>query len=427
MLSINTFYIYYYKKVIKQRILHTTTLIHPFDCESTGQTPSVIFMFMDGGPLGTFLWFLIFMVFIFLYPKLMLSQLIMKLEQSALKMEALSVKARMLIRKKTGNKSKEIDAKIKDFQDFIAIEPSSLDPFGIVRKIDQLTRNVESRFTEFVKEIAGKKSKTDMQRINYGLRAAIGVNTIAKIVRHYVEMAKKYKNLQIALILQMQLPMIEKIAQSEFKGTEAFINGWPVGDSIGPMVAASMMSKGKEIAEDVVCDETTAYGRKLFILKASGPEPHLGRIDEAIEKIIKRNRVAKVITIDAAGKLEGEKTGSVAEGVGFAMGGGAEREIIENILLPKKIPLDSIVVKVGQEEAIIPMKMEIKNALPKVVEAIKNSIKRTKRKGAIIVVGVGNSCGIGNDKKSLKEVEKTIKMLEKRRKKEEMKKKRKWF
>ena len=56
---------------------------------------------------------------------------------------------------------------------------------------------------------------------------------IAKIVRHNVELAKKFKNLQIAMILQMQLPIIEKIAESELKGAQAFVSGWPIGDSIG--------------------------------------------------------------------------------------------------------------------------------------------------------------------------------------------------
>src|SRR3989338_8063405 len=89
-------------------------------------------------------------------------------------------------------------------------------------------------------------------------------------------------------------------------------------------------------------------------MKAKGPSPHLGRDDEAIQKIMKKNKIVRVITIDAAQKLEGEKSGSVAEGVGFAMGGWGQREMIESFLMPKKMPIDSIVVKVGMAEAIIP-------------------------------------------------------------------------
>ena len=381
---------------------------------------------MQGDAIGTIIWFLLFFVFIFIYPRMMLSQMIMKLEQSAQRMEQLSVKAKNMIVKKVGKKSKIIDAKVRNFQDFIAIEPTSLDPYGIVRKIDHITRSVETRFQQFVDEIAGEKNKREKQEINFGLRAAIGVHTIAKIVRHYVEIVKKFKNLQLAIILQMQLPEIERIAKSELKGTEAFVGGYPIGDSIGPMVAASLIDKSREITDDVVCGETKILGRKAFVLKAKGPGPHLGRIDEALEKILKKNRIARVITVDAAGKLEGEKTGSVAEGVGFAMAYTAERQLIEDILIPRKIPIDAIAVKVGLEEAITPMKMEIKNSIPEVIDAIKTSTKRTKKHDKIIVIGVGNSCGIGDDKKSLEQAEKTISKLDKKLKKEK-EKKRRWF
>ncbi|MEM5860892.1 MAG: DUF1512 family protein [Candidatus Aenigmatarchaeota archaeon] len=364
--------------------------------------------------LFNIIWYAIFFLLLFLYPRIMLAQMITKLEESANRIESFSVKSRQFIMKKIGNNSKKLEEKIKRFQEFFAIEPSSLDPFGIVKKLDQLYRNVESRFEEFVDEIAKKKSKKEKQMINFGLRAAIDVNVIAKLVRHYVEIVKKYKNLQVALILQMQLPMIEEIAKSELRGTEAFINCYPIGDSIGPLVAASMMKKSKYLTKEIMYDKRKIFGKEVLIIKASGPEPRLGRIDEAILKIIKRRKIAKVITIDAGRKFEGEKTGSISEGVGFAMGGIFEREIIENILLPRKIPLESIIVKMGLEEAILPMKKEIMKSVPLAVEAVENAIKRTKEKGVILVIGVGNSCGIGNSQKEIKEIENKINEIERK-------------
>ena len=41
-----------------------------------------------------------------------------------------------------------------------------------------------------------------------GLSGAVSLHSIAKIVRHYVETVRKTKNLQLALMLQMQLPMM---------------------------------------------------------------------------------------------------------------------------------------------------------------------------------------------------------------------------
>lgn len=377
-------------------------------------------------PFGTILWFLMFFVFMFLYPRLMLSQMIYKIEQSAKKMEEMSHNANIMAARKVGN-SREARHSIDQFTDFFVVEPSAIDPFGLVKKIDQTIRSMESRFGEFVNEIAGGKSYEEKQQINYGLRAAIGLRQISKMVRHFVEMAKKFKNLQIAMILQMQLPIIEKIAESEFRGTEAFLNGLPIGDSIGPLIAASLIDRSKEVAEEVVMGEANIEGRKCFVLKAKGPAPHLGRIDEAISIIMAKNKISRIITIDAAQKLEGEKSGSVAEGVGFAMGGVGQREMIENVLLPKKIPIDSIVVKVGMEDAISPMKKEIYNSIPRALELVNRSVKRAKKGEKVIVIGVGNSCGVGDGKKTLQNTKKLVDEIHKHYKKEQENKKSGWL
>ncbi len=367
---------------------------------------------------GTVVWFFLFFILIFLYPRLMLSQLIYKIEQSAVRMEAMSKKSISIVSKKTGNQ-KGLKEKIDEFTEFFVVEPSSIDPYGLVKKLDRTVRSMETRFDEFVDELVPGMSYDNKQDVNYGLRATIGLKQMAKIVRHYVEMAKKFKNLQIAMILQMQLPIIEKIAESELKGTEAFVNEWPVGDSVGPLAATELMESSKEIAEDVMMDTTTIEGRKCFVLKAKGPAPHLGRVDEAIEKIMKKNKIARVITIDAGMKFEGEKTGSVSEGIGFAMGGWGEREIIENYLLPKKMPIDSIVVKVGFAEAIVPMKKEIYDSLPKVHEYVKKAVRRAKKGEKVIIIGVGNSSGVGNSKKELEGLKETVERLDKKIKHEE--------
>lgn len=382
---------------------------------------------MQTDAFGVIIWFFMLFIFIFLYPRLMLSQLIYKIEQSARKMESMSKKANLLTAKKADkNPTRELRNKIDEFTDFFVVEPSAIDPYGLVRKIDQIIRSMEKRFDEFVGTIARGKDEKENQELNYGLRAAIGLRQISKIVRHNVELAKKFKNLQIAMILQMQLPIIEKIAESEFKGTEAFVNGWPISDGIGALAAASLIDHSKEVAGDVVCGETSINGRKCFVLKAKGPAPHLGRIDEAINKIMKRHRIARIITIDASQKLEGEKTGSVAEGVGFAMGGIAQREIIENVLLPKKKPIDSIIIKVGMEEAITPMKKEIFKSLPKIEGAVKKAVNRAKKNENVIIIGIGNSCGIGDNKKEIVPVEKIVEKLDKKAK-EEKEKKGGWF
>ncbi len=73
--------------------------------------------------------------------------------------------------------------------------------------------------------------------IQMGLAGGITVHEISKIVRHYVELVRQTKNIQIAMVLQMQLPMIEKIAKAMYKGTKALSKGEPIGDGLGPLVA----------------------------------------------------------------------------------------------------------------------------------------------------------------------------------------------
>ncbi len=249
-----------------------------------------------------------------------------------------------------------------------------------------------------------------------GFAAGITLYDVAKIVRHFVELAKKTKNLQIAMIIQMQLPMIERISKSLYIGTKALSAGQLIGDALGPLVAADLIGKSpvKEIEEDVVVAKIKMKGRQVFVMKSKGPGGRLGYPGRAVLKIVTKNKIAKIITIDAAAKLEGEKTGGVAEGIGVAMGGiGVERSYIEDVAVAKKIPIDSVIVKMSQEEAIMPMRKAIKDAVPKVKESIDRFISSTTKPGSIIIVGVGNTSGVGNDKKSTEEVIKWVNNHEK--------------
>jgi len=229
------------------------------------------------------------------------------------------------------------------------------------------------------------------------------------------------------MLLQMQLPQIEKISKALLKGTEALVNGWSLGDSIGALAVANLITReGREIEEDTLLAEEKIGKRKVYLIKAKGPGGRLGKLGKAVEKIVKRQKIAKIITVDAALKLEGEKTGSVARGVGVAIGGiGVDRAYIENIATKRKIPLDSIIIKMSQEEALIPMKREILSSVPNVIEKIKESINETKGNGRIIVVGVGNTCGVGNNKKDAEkaeeEIRKIVRIMEKREKEEKAK------
>ncbi len=376
-------------------------------------------LFQLGGDswISWIVFILFFVIMFFFYPRLMLSQIMWKIERVASELEVLSDQAKSIVKKEISKKpTKKLNDSIDRFFEFFMIQPISLDPYGVVKKLDHVIKNEKQRFVYFTDQIMPSADKEKKAAIQMGLAGGITVHTIAKIVRHYVELIRKEKSYQMAMIIHMQLPMVERLAKAMFKGTKAMSTAKPIGDGIGPLVVTHLMGNGKfhEVEKDIIMKRSTMNGRNLFLMKATGPGGRIGYPGKAVEKVIKNNKISKIVTIDAAAKLEGEKTGSVAEGVGVAMGGpGVERSYIEDIAVTKNLPLDSIVVKMSQEEAIMPMRKAIKDAIPKVKEALMRSIERSKKGDNIIVVGVGNSSGVGNSEKDIKKLEKWIESYEK--------------
>jgi hypothetical protein len=376
---------------------------------------------------GSIIWVIFFLVMIFFYPRLIITQMLWRLSQSVKMLEALTSRGKKIVTRKISKKpSKKLRKSIDNFLEFFMIEPVSLDPYGIVRKIEHITILQEKRFKYFAKQVAPHFNSEARANLTMGLAGAISLNQLTKIVKHFVELIKKTKNLQLAMLIQMQLPLIKILAKALAKGTEALTYGWPIGDSVGPLVGAHLIGKSrtKEIKEDTILARKKIKRKDVLILKAKGPGGRLGKIGRAVEKLVKKQKIAKIITIDAAMRLEGEKTGSIAEGIGVAIGGiGVDRAYIENIATKKDIPLDSIVIKVNQEEAIMPMKKEVLNSVSKVTKLVEENIAQTKQKGKIIIAGVGNSCGIGNNEKAAKKAEEQIKKIIKVMKRREVEEK----
>jgi hypothetical protein len=387
----------------------------------------VLFQFGGNDWFSWIFFMIMWMVFLVFYPRLMLSQIVWKLEKSARELEKMSDKSKkFIIDEISKNPSKNLKESVDRFFEFFMIEPVSLDPAGIVRKLDHIVQEQKDRFEYFVSQVAPDMNKEKQACIQMGFAGGITVHEISKVVRHYVELVRKTKSIQIAMVLQMQLPLIERIAKSMFDGTKALTKGDPIGDSIGPYVAAKLMgeAKTKEIEEEILMAQVNMDGRKAFVLKATGPGGRIGRPGKAVEKLVSQNRIARIITIDAATKLEGEKTGMVAEGVGVAMGGpGVERSYIEEVAVKRKLPLDSIIVKMSPEEAITPMRKKIRDAYPKIRESLKRSLERTKKGDSIIIVGVGNTSGVGNNEKETHNTDKWVEAFEKKLEAEKKKRK----
>ena len=365
----------------------------------------------------------------FIFPKLIVYQMMVKLEQSTMKLEVMSKKAQKTVLEKISKKpDKKLKDQVKNFMEFFAIPPVDLDPYGIVKKFDHLVKQEKDRFKYFVDQIAPKSSEEEKANIMMGLSGSMGLYQITKIVRHFLELTKKTKSQYYAMILQMQLPLIERIAKSLVHGTEALSNGWVIGDGIGPYVAVNYIGSDEvKTDEENVVSKKKRKGRDIIIIKAKGPGGRTGNPGKILEKLSKKTEIAKIITIDAAAKLEGEETGSVAEGVGVAMGGiGVERYYIEDVAVKNNIPIDSIIVKMSQEEAIMAMKKSIIDAVPRVMKILDETVARTKEKGTIVIIGVGNTSGVGNDGKDVKKTGEEIRKIDDEIEKKEKKKKKRF-
>jgi len=101
--------------------------------------------------------------------------------------------------------------------------------------------------------------------------------------------------------------------------------------------------------------------------------------------------------LDAALKLEGEDSGSIMEGTGAAIGGpGIGQFKIEEITTDYKVPVYAVVVKESVKEVLAPMTAAIVRATDEAVAVFRRVIQeKTKVNDSIIIVGVGNTMGIG--------------------------------
>jgi hypothetical protein len=140
-------------------------------------------------------------------------------------------------------------------------------------------------------------------------------------------------------------------------------------------------------------------GRTAFIVKAKGPGGNVGKPGDAVKVVVDENdgKIASVIMIDAGLKLEGETVGEVAEGIGAAIGGpGVDQYKIEEAVVKHQIPINAVIVKEDIGDAVSPMRKEIADSVDKVIERVKSVIlERSKEGDKVIIVGVGNTIGIG--------------------------------
>jgi hypothetical protein len=299
-----------------------------------------------------------------------------------------------------GKSSGDPTQRVDQFLDYVTIMPVDMDPQGIVGKVDHVVTTNNDRVRAEVASLITQNNPVTVSISENLLEVATSLNQIHKVVRHYYLLGKKTNSYFTLVQLQMLMPMIIQEADALLNAVDSFKVGQPVGDGVGPVIVSRLMV-GKEkrvVAKDTVMAMTEYKGRKLYVLKAEGPMAYVGQPGVAIKKIIDEMGVkpSAIIMIDAALKLEGEKTGEIAEGVGAAIGGiGVEKFQIEEEATKNKIPLYAILVKQSILEAITVMRKEIAEASDKVMQVLNRVIEeKTKEGDEVLVAGIGNTLGV---------------------------------
>jgi hypothetical protein len=281
------------------------------------------------------------------------------------------------------------------------IEPVSIEPVDIIKRMSHLLRTRDSKIKAYVNSIM-PDNIDNVKKNNFMVLLEINwiLDFYYRYIRHLYLYSRKYKLWLYLIQLSMVLPVVIKELEAVRKAVEPFSKGVPVGDSAGPMVVSLLAPTSERILieEETVYSKIDFEGRNLYLIKAEGPGGTVGRPGEALAKLVEelQGKVARIITVDAALKLEGERSGSVAEGVGAAIGDpGPEKIAMERVAAKYNIPLDAVIIKMSSREAITEMTKEIYEGVLKAAEKVKEIIRTKVSPGSnVIVVGVGNTIGV---------------------------------
>lgn len=291
---------------------------------------------------------------------------------------------------------------VERVSEFFAIGPVEIEPIDIIKRLDHILRTEESSIKRLVEIYMPHASKHERSLIETSLAIVGALHQIRKIIQHYLLLGKSEKNWILLMQLYIQLPSIMKFIIAYHDAVDAFITGKPIGDGAGPLLAHNLIKRGNVLSTKVI-EETTVTevwwkDRRVFVIKAEGPGSNVGKPGKVLGDLVERlnGNVSLIVTVDAALKLESEETGSIAEGVGAAIGDpGPEKIAIERAAAKYNIPLRALVVKMGFRDAITVMPKNVYDACERAYAYLERIVEEnTKPNDTIIVTGIGNTMGI---------------------------------
>jgi hypothetical protein len=360
-----------------------------------------------GDPFGlllNFVWLASFVLFMFYGNKIQTWNMLREVGGAVNRLKVLKDEARKTTIetiKSSGSGSTDPTPRVDHFLEYFSTMPISLDPAGIVPKIEYIFDVRRRRFKDEITIIAPDANEIQSKNLEGLLDHTIGLNQIYRIVRHFYIQGRRTMSPYVILQVQMQLPIIMQFAEAIAGSIKVFSEGQPMGDGAGALVAAKMMfgHKYRTVAENVIASELSIDNRRVYVLKAEGPGVNVGKPGDGVKNIIDENNgeISLIIMIDAASKFEGEESGETAEGSGPVIGGiGVDQYKIEEETLKYKIPIHSVIIKQSIQESLTLMTKKIYDGVEVAIARVRRLIKEQSKEGdTVIVFGVGNTIGIG--------------------------------
>lgn len=380
------------------------------------QVLPVIHMQIGGVDFSQFSWLLniLWLVFILVFSlygaRIQVWQWLKQIESGLYELKQMSIESResaISTFKQYGKTEAEIAKGIDRWLDFFTIMPVDLDPAGVLKRLDHLLDDRRERFQEFVRELAPNGTTSAYQNLENTMEVTQFLSLAFRVVRHFYLLGKKTGSQIMIMQIQMQMPDLLRMAKAYFDSVEAFSDGKPIGDGVGVVVVTRFARKYgvgpdayvNEIGREVGYYPVQAEGRTVYVLRATGPGGTVGKPGFAVKTLVEQNNgeIKRIITVDAALKLEGEELGRISEGAGAAIGDpGPEKHAIEETATQNGIALEAFVIKEDEAGAIGVMQKKVLESVPEVIDRIKEAIlKRTQPGDKIVLAGIGNTMGIG--------------------------------
>ncbi|MFX0202331.1 MAG: DUF1512 family protein, partial [Candidatus Hodarchaeota archaeon] len=114
-------------------------------------------------------------------------------------------------------KEQDIKSTLEDFMEFFIIEPVSVDPAGVLGRLEHLLDVRTDRYEKYIQRIAPDASPEKQANAENVLAGTMALYYVFRVVRHFLIMGKKTKSIYWVMQLQMQLPMIIQMAKAYFE------------------------------------------------------------------------------------------------------------------------------------------------------------------------------------------------------------------